>query len=223
MQVQKQKGQKKKNKLQLWHPFTIFFFFWVCRRSTRVDASSTSNRHVFMLTLNSPSPTHGHWWLPVLWRSFWAPSLVSISQRLEVNDEAGQMQGGDVKAGELLPESGEEDGQLSRSWQWIWFYFVGEGRWRREADRSTVQDGGGGKTQSSCSWISGQREGGNGILAVWQKAALLWYAVGNVACGGTVAGNHHPPEKKLKKNKKNPKQNIVSCLIKKMCLEAAGV
>lgn len=32
-----------------------------------------------------------------------------------------------------------------------------------------------------------------------------------------------PPEKKLKKNKKNPKQNIVSCLIKKMCLEAAGV
>lgn len=129
----------------MWHPFTIFFFFWVCRRSTRVDASSTSNRHVFMLTLNSPSPTHGHWWLPVLWRSFWAPSLVSISQRLEVNDEAGQMQGGDVKAGELLPESGEEDGQLSRSWQWIWFYFVGEGRWRREADRSTVQDGGGGK------------------------------------------------------------------------------
>lgn len=142
MQVQKQKGQKK-NKLQLWHPFTIFFF-WVCRRSTRVDASSTSNRHVFMLTLNSPSPTHGHWWLPVLWRSFWAPSLVSISQRLEVNDEAGQMQGGDVKADELLPESGEEDGQLSRSWQWIWFYFVGEERWRREADRSTVQDGGGG-------------------------------------------------------------------------------
>lgn len=25
---------------------------------------------------------------------------------------------------------------------------------------------GGGETQSSCSWISGQREGGNGILAV---------------------------------------------------------
>lgn len=78
-------------------PFHHFFFFWVCRRSTRVDASSTSNRHVFMLTLNSPSPTHGHWWLPVLWRSFWAPSLVSISQRLEVNDEAGQMQGGTWK------------------------------------------------------------------------------------------------------------------------------
>lgn len=117
--------------------------------------------------------------------------------------------GGDVKAGEQLPESGEEDGQLSRSWQWIWFYFVGEGRWRREADRSTVQDGGGGKTQSSCSWISGQREGGNGILAVWQKAALLWYAVGNVACGGTVAGNHQPPPKRnKKKTKKTPNKTL---------------
>lgn len=143
MQVQKQKGQKK-NKLQLWHPFTIFFFF------LSLPAIYTSGRVLHV----QPTCFHANTELPVTYA--WA-LVASCSLKEFLSSFACQYlpktwsewwsrtnAGGDVKAGELLPESGEEDGQLSRSWQWIWFYFVGEGRWRREADRSTVQDGGGG-------------------------------------------------------------------------------
>lgn len=48
---------------------------------------------------------------------------------------------------------------------------------------------------------------------------LLPYAVDNVACGGSEASDQHPPPKKNKQTK--IKVHLVSCVIRKMCLETA--
>lgn len=204
MQVQKQKGQKK-NKLQLWHPFTIFFFF------LSLPAIYTSGRVLHV----QPTCFHANTELPVTYA--WA-LVASCSLKEFLSSFACQ----------YLPKTWSEWWSRTNAgggtWKPVNFFRSLEKKTGSSLDRDSGFDSilsarddeggrltgqlsrmvGGGETQSSCSWISGQREGGNGILAVWQKAALLWYAVGNVACGGTVAGNHHPPRKEIKKKQKKP-------------------
>ena len=175
-------------------PFHHFFCFFLSLPAIytcgRVDVLLTC----FHANTELPSPTHGALvascplkeclssfacqYLPKTWSEWWGRQMqegrwkpVNFFQSLE--KKTGISLDGDSGLDSVLSvrddEGGRPTGQLS---------------------------GMAGETQSSCSWISGQREGGNGILAVRQKAALLWYAVGNVACSGTVAGNHHPTLKR---------------------------
>ena len=71
-------------------------------------------------------------------------------------------------------------------------------------DRSTVRDRRVKTVQLLCFFnLFGQEEGGNRNLA-----NLLGYAVDNVACGGSVAGNSQKTK------------YCVACEIRTMCLEA---
>lgn len=91
---------------------------------------------------------------------------------------------------------------------------------KKEGGRPTGQlDGivGGGNSPAAFGFVcvgSGGRWESK-TLATWQN--LLRYAVDNVACGGSVAGNQ--PTKQTNKQTKY----CVSCQIRKMCLETAGV
>lgn len=109
--------------------------------------------------------------------------------------------------------------------QWIlWDIWSVGGDKEGEADRSTVRTGQGRDSPAAFGFIGQESRWG---AATWLlKAAVLWLAADNMACATTVAGNKNHPFPSFKKKTKTPKsltKYCVSCVIRTMCLETAGV
>lgn len=160
MQVQKQKRQKKR---QLWHPFTIIFFVFLCLSLPTIDKNGRV-LHVPLTCFHANTEIRHHggsytWALVASCKDFChlLSDPLPASQKPEANTEA-EICRRDVRAGRLLPES-----------------------WGRKTDISLfltmdlimsntliVMNEGGGKltgqlcreSQSSCFWISCVTSGG---------------------------------------------------------------
>lgn len=113
--------------------------------------------------------------------------------------------------------------------QWIlWDIWSVGGDKEGEADRSTVHTGQGRDSPAAFGFIGQESRWG---AAPWLlKAAVLWLAADNMVCATTVAGNKNhpfPSFKKKKKTQNKPPKSLtkycVSCVIRTMCLETAGV